>query len=104
MPFSYVVYKLTFPNGKIYIGKDIGVNGHSLRYFGSWFNAHVERDFTDEELRDFTIRKQIIFESTDKSEVSKKESEFIVSFGANDPNIGYNQTHRAVKRTVIKDI
>ena len=63
MPLDYVVYKLTFPNGKTYVGKDIGANGHSLRYFGSWFNANVEKDFTDKELRDFTIRKEIIFES-----------------------------------------
>jgi hypothetical protein len=27
--FKYVVYRLTFPNGKIYIGKDIGGDGHS---------------------------------------------------------------------------
>lgn len=72
MPFSYVVYKLTFPNGKIYVGKDIGADGHSLRYFGSWSNANVEKDFTDEELRDFTIRKHIIFESKNTAEVSKK--------------------------------
>jgi len=98
MPFNYVVYKLTFPNGKIYVGKDIGGDGHSLRYFGSWFNANVEKDFTDEELRDFTIRKQIIFESPDKIEISKMESEFIVSLKSNDPAIGYNQTHRSVKR------
>ena len=70
MSFNYVVYKLTFPNGKIYVGRDIGAGGHSLRYFGSWFNANVEKDFTDVELRDFTIRKQIIFESEDKAEIS----------------------------------
>jgi len=91
---DYVVYKLTFPNGKIYVGKDIGANGHSLRYFGSWFNANVEKDFSDKELRDFTIRKEIIFESKDKAEVSKKECELIVSLKANDPSIGYNQTNR----------
>ena len=44
--FAYVVYRITFPNGKIYVGKDIGVDGHSLRYFGSWDNLTVERDFT----------------------------------------------------------
>lgn len=74
MPLDYVVYKLTFPNGKIYIGKDIGSAGHSLRYFGSWINAFVEKDFTDSELRDFTIRKKIIFESKDKNDVSKKRN------------------------------
>lgn len=98
MALDFVVYKLTFPNGKIYIGKDIGANGHSLRYFGSWFDANVESDFTDKELRDFTLRKEIIFESKDKAEVSKKESEYILLFKSNDPAIGYNQTHRAKKR------
>jgi hypothetical protein len=41
MHFKYVVYKITFPNGKIYVGKDEGGLGHSLRYFGSWDNALV---------------------------------------------------------------
>lgn len=100
MPLDYVVYKLTFPNGKIYIGKDVGAKGHSLRYFGSWLDANVEKDFTDAELRDFTIRKQIIFESKDKLEVSRKEGEFIVLLKSNDPTIGYNQTHRSINRNV----
>ena len=88
---NYVIYKLTFPNGKIYIGKDVGGNGHSLRYFGSWDNDLVMTDFTDEQLRDFTVRKQIIFGSSDKNEVSKKEFEFIKEYNSNDYNIGYNR-------------
>ncbi len=94
MKFQYVVYKLTFPNGKIYIGKDVGSKGHSIRYFGSWKNELVERDFTKEELGDFTIRKEIIFESDDKNEVSRMEIEFIKKLRSNDYNIGYNQTHK----------
>ena len=94
MPIDYVVYKLTFPNGKIYIGKDIGAKGHSLRYFGSWDEELVQRDFTESQLRDFTVRKEVIFESRDKGEVSKKEGEYILSFRSNDPSIGYNKTHR----------
>src|SRR5664279_1107095 len=94
MKLDYVVYKLTFPNGKIYVGKDVGADGHSLRYFGSWDNELVQKDFTDAQLRDFTIRKEIIFESNDKSEVSKREGEFILSLKSNDPTIGYNKTHR----------
>lgn len=92
--FGYVVYKITFPNGKIYVGKDEGGQGHSLRYFGSWDNALVEKDFTKAELQDLTLRKQILFESDDKLEVSKKESEFIRTLQSNDPAIGFNQTHR----------
>ena len=91
---AYVVYKLTFPNGKIYVGKDIGGSGHSLRYFGSWNNATVEADFSEEELRDFSLRKEILFESDDKAEVTRKESELIRELSANDPAIGYNRTHR----------
>jgi len=94
MRIDYVVYKLTFPNGKIYVGKDIGANGHSLRYFGTWDNELVQEDFTDAELRDFTIRKEIIFESKDKDEVSTKEGEIILALKSNDPSIDYNKTHR----------
>ncbi|WP_435259855.1 hypothetical protein ACSBLW_08880 [Thioclava sp. FR2] len=90
----YVVYKITFPNGKIYVGKDIGEPGHSLRYFGSWHNETVEADFELYELRDFTLRKEILFESDDKTLVSLKESEFIRGLSSNDPTIGYNRTHR----------
>lgn len=94
MLFRYVVYKITFPNGKIYIGKDEGGQGHSLRYFGSWDNALVEKDFTKADLLDLTLRKQILFESDDKQEIRRKESEFIRTLKSNDPAIGYNQTHR----------
>ncbi len=90
----YVVSKISFPNGKIYIGKDIGEPGHSLRYFGSWDNLTVEADFTTDQLRDFTLRKEILFESADKLAVSAKESELIRLYKSNDPTIGYNRTHR----------
>ena len=91
---AYVVYKLTFPNGKIYIGMDIGGSGHSLRYFGSWNNDLVEMDFEPAALRDFTLRKEILFESTDKSEVRKAEIRLISQHNSNDPEIGYNRTPR----------
>jgi hypothetical protein len=92
--FGYVIYKITFPNGKIYVGKDIGRGGHSIRYFGSWSNAAVERDFSKEELMDFTLRREILFESDDAAEVSRREQEFIISHGANDPRKGYNSSPR----------
>lgn len=91
MRFAYVIYKITFPNGKIYIGKDIGDSGHSIRYFGSWNNTLVEQDFSKEELSCFILKKEILFESTDKSEISKKEAETILLYQSNDPNIGYNK-------------
>jgi hypothetical protein len=73
---------------------DIGAGGHSLRYFGSWDNLSVEADFDVEELRDFSLRKEILFESQDASEVRRMESEWIVRLKSNDPSIRYNRTHR----------
>lgn len=94
---KYIVYKITFPNGKIYIGKDIGGSGHSLRYFGSWDNETVEKDFSIEQIMRFTLTKEILFESDDKNLVSAKESELIREYRSNDIAIGYNRTHRPKK-------
>ena len=99
--FAYVIYKITFPNRKIYIGKDIGSKGHSLNYFGSWSNELVEKEFTKDELKNFSLRKEIIFESEDKNEVSLMEGRFIIEFQSNNPGIGYNQTHRSNKNKKI---
>ena len=95
MYFHYVIYKIIFPNGKIYIGKDIGAGGHSIRYFGSWDNRVVSADFTKQQLKKFTLTKEVIFESNDKQEVSRKEGEFIKEYRSNDPAIGYNRWPKA---------
>lgn len=94
---KYVVYQITFPNGKIYIGKDIGASGHSLRYFGSWSNDLVSKDFDEDELRNFTLTKKILVESSCKDEINAKEIYFIDLLKSNDPNIGYNQTYQKPK-------
>lgn len=85
-----VIYKITYPNGKIYIGKDLT---DSINYFGSADNRLIEKDFSREQRRDFTIRKEILWESDSASdrEVNQKEVEFITSYKSNDPSIGYNQ-------------
>jgi putative N-acetylmannosamine-6-phosphate epimerase len=83
-----VIYKITYPNGKIYIGKDLT---DSINYFGSASSDLIAQDFTREERRDMSIRKEIIFESYDTAEVNRKEVEFIREYRSNDPVIGYNQ-------------
>jgi hypothetical protein len=85
-----VIYKITYPNGKIYIGKDVT---DDINYFGSADSKLIERDFSREQRREFTIRKEIVWESdsASDSEVSVKEVEFITNLHANDPDIGYNQ-------------
>ncbi|HEX9653247.1 MAG TPA: GIY-YIG nuclease family protein [bacterium] len=86
-----VIYKITYPNGKIYIGKDLT---DSINYFGSADSKIIAKDFTDrEKRRDFTIRKEILWESetASDSEVNLKEVEYIKIFKSNDPAIGYTQ-------------
>lgn len=85
-----VIYRITYPNGKIYVGKDLT---DSINYFGSASNALIAADFSREERRDFTIRKEILWESADATdaEVNQKEVEFILEMRANDPAVGYNR-------------
>jgi hypothetical protein len=84
------VYKITYPNRKIYIGKDLT---GTFRYFGSPNSKLLEQDFSDIEKSDFTIRREILWQSLDASdnEVNKKEVEFIEKYQSNNPMIGYNK-------------
>jgi len=86
-----IVYKITYPNGKIYIGQDVT---DSINYFGSAKSELIAADFTREQRRDFTIRREILWESetaTD-SEVTAMEIRFILQYKSNDPKIGYNRS------------
>ena len=85
-----VIYKITYPNGKIYIGKDLT---GSVNYFGSASSELIARDFSAEQLQDFSIRKEILWKSNSASdsEVSAKEVEFIRFYDSNNPAHGYNQ-------------
>ena len=87
------IYKITWPTGKIYIGKDrLG----SARYVGSIARDVLNRDFknlTDAVRNDYTIRKEILWQSEDctDAELSAKEVEFIRKYNSNLPHIGYNR-------------
>jgi hypothetical protein len=85
-----VVYKITFPNGKIYVGKDLT---DSITYFGSADEALIAMDFTREERQSFTVRRDILWESANASaaEVNQQELNFIRLLRANDPTVGYNR-------------
>lgn len=72
------IYQITYPNGKIYVGKDLT---GTFTYFGSPNGALVAQDFTPEQRKKFTATEEILWESetaTD-SEVNMKEVEFILA-------------------------
>jgi len=85
-----VIYKIIYPNNKIYIGKDLT---DSINYFGSANDELIALDFTRAERKVFSIVKEIIWESelASNKEVNKKEVEFIRMFDSNNPAVGYNR-------------
>src|SRR5229473_7045234 len=86
-----VIYKITYPNGKIYIGLDLT---DTLNYFGSANSQLIEQDFSREQRRDFTVRKEILEEipdGTDNSEIYRREIALIIGHGSNNPLRGYNR-------------
>jgi hypothetical protein len=86
------VYKITYPNGKIYVGMDLT---GTILYFGSpsaheQIAADLRLDGHHLELR---IRKDISKTATD-TEVRQKEIQLIREHRSNDPAVGYNRTPR----------
>ena len=86
-----VIYRITYPNGKIYIGQDVT---DSINYFGSASDALIAQDFTREQRRSFAIVREILWESdtATRADITRKEIELILKHRSNDPAIGYNRT------------
>ncbi len=83
------VYKITYPNGKIYVGMDLT---GSLLYVGiPRAHAQIAADLDDHRL-DLTLRKEILWESETATDVEVRAMEWKLTreSGANDPTIGYN--------------
>ncbi|MBS1533144.1 MAG: GIY-YIG nuclease family protein [Bacteroidetes bacterium] len=91
-----IIYKITYPNGKIYIGKDLT---NSINYFGSADSKLIELDFLKEHRQSFTICRDILWESetASDSEVNQMEVKLIKEYQSNNPEIGYNAWPRFKK-------
>lgn len=89
-----IVYKITWPNGKIYVGSDLT---DSITYFGSAHAPLIAADFPGRESRrSMTVRRDILCESSSASdaEVRRRESLAIRALRSSDPAIGYNRRPR----------
>jgi hypothetical protein len=107
------IYRITSPNGKIYvgsdltgdlfylgspsaadqIGRDLGVSAVSLRKAAPTAITGHGRSIRVELLPGIVLHKRILWESrtaTD-SEVRALEVRFIKELGANNPAVGYNK-------------
>lgn len=86
------VFKVTYPNGKIYVGSDLT---GSISYFGSPGDkgkARIAADLGPQGRREFTATKTILWEreTATKAETLAIERDWIIRLGANNPDIGYN--------------
>ena len=86
-----IIYKITYPNNKIYIGQD---RTNDINYFGSASSELIAKDFSSAQRQCFCITRNILFESTtmSRAEITQKEIEFIKFYQSNNPLIGYNRT------------
>jgi hypothetical protein len=96
-----VIYKITYPNGKIYIGQD---RTNSINYFGSAFDALIAKDFRAKQRKVFSVTREILWESEDvaQQELTKIEFEHIKQFQSNNPEIGYNQKTTLQSQAITK--
>ena len=84
-----VIYKITYPNGKIYVGQN---RTDSINYFGSANSDLIAQDFTREERRIFrSAEKSLGVRHRYSSRDDSQGVEFILALKANDPTVGYNR-------------
>jgi len=86
-----IVYKVTWPNGKIYVGSDLT---DTITYFGSADPAIIAADFPERsQRRIMTVTREILRESETATarEVRSVELDFIRRLRSNVPSIGYNR-------------
>jgi hypothetical protein len=98
-----IIYKITYPNGKIYIGQD---RTRDVNYFGSADSFSIAADFPLWCWDDFTITKTVLEHRADITirDLNALEARYIAQYRSNDPAIGYNRTgqKRRMCRTLIK--
>ena len=97
LPYLYV-YKIIFPNGKIYVGADWGRNAATdvVSYFGSFKKSATLILKEHEEhikSKSFIITKEILYEAFNQTpeHIWAKEREFITMLDAKNPSVGYNK-------------
>ena len=93
------VFKITFPNGKIYVGSDTARTARFdyFKYFGTPIKSKAEMlDELGKYLNKsypYIVKKEILYaqENVRIGDVLKKEQRMIEEFKSREPNIGYNR-------------
>jgi len=87
-----VAYKVTYPNGKIYVGQDVT---DSINYFGSASSKLIAADSHANKARFYDSQGNSLgVGNCNSGRRDAKELEYILKFRANSPEIGYNRWPR----------
>lgn len=93
------VFKVIFPNGKIYVGSDTAMSARSdfFKYFGTPISGKEDM-LNDMEsylagVDPYILKKEILYsrENVKIGEILKKEQEYINSLDSKNPSTGYNR-------------
>jgi hypothetical protein len=93
------VYKVTFPNGKIYVGRDTADTAEFdyYKYMGSPILKaknlmHADISPLLDARRTLTVTKEVLYEAREctVAHIKQKEREFIALLKSRDQAIGYN--------------
>lgn len=92
-----IIYKITYPNGKIYIGQD---RTNDINYFGSADSFTIAKDFNGRQRKSFVIQKDILEELKDCTvqELNQCERKHISLHNSMNQAIGYNRDGVARRR------
>ena len=93
------VFKVTFPNNKIYVGSDTALSARLdyFKYFGSPRKAKPDMLSDLEEFlsgsKAYVLKKEILYscENITVGEILQLEQKFIKSLDAKNPSVGYNR-------------
>ncbi|MDR2834530.1 MAG: hypothetical protein LBV67_12555 [Streptococcaceae bacterium] len=92
---NWYVYKITYPNGKIYVGMDHSQLACPWGYVGSSYNKQLIDDCNEWRLsnKEWNLNQEILFESKTCTlkELRRIEHEKIIEYNSTNPLIGYNQ-------------
>ncbi len=100
-PIDAVIYRITHPNGKVYIGREMT---NSINDFGSASSALIAADFPTTGRRSFTITRDILWASCTATlgEGGRMEAELIRKHEANNPQKGHNRWPRWLTASAVE--
>lgn len=92
---NYSVYKLTFPDNKIYIGISINPKIRWSRGHGYKNNKIMDKEIKNVGWENIT--HEILFENLSKEEANNKEKELIKFYNSTNKEKGFNRTTGGIK-------